>query len=95
MGRVGRDRYRRACLSSISVTAVEVIIYTVSVMMLVVSDWWLIDSCMAVSSREVAGALGIVAILMVVMTVAIAVIDVMAIVDLVNMVRRRKGRGVW
>lgn len=94
MGRVGRDRYRGAFLSSIRVTAVEAIIYTIAVAMLVVSDWWLIDSCMAVSSREVAGALGVVAVLMVVMTVAIAVIDVMAIVDLVNMVRRRRWRGV-
>lgn len=92
MGRRGRDRYLGAYFSSIRVTVVEIIIYTTAVAMLIVSDWWLIDSCMAVSSREVASALGVVAVLMVVMTLAIIAIDAMAIVDLAHMVRRRGRR---
>ena len=92
MGRRGRDRYLGAYFSSIRVTVVEIIIYTTAVAMLIVGDWWLIDSCMAVSSREVASALGVVAVLMVVMTLAIIVIDAMAIVDLAHMVRRRGRR---
>ena len=92
MGRRGRDRYLGAYFSSIRVTVVEIIIYTTAVAMLIVGDWWLIDSCMAVSSREVASALGVVAVLMVVMTLAIIAIDAMAIVDLAHMVRRRGRR---
>ena len=92
MGRRGRDRYLGAYFSSIRVTVVEIIIYTTAVAMLIVSDWWLIDSCMTVSSREVASALGVVAVLMVVMTLAIIAIDAMAIVDLAHMVRRRGRR---
>lgn len=79
--------------SSLRASIVEVVTYTLMLVVLIPCGWWLLDACKGEMSGQVGVVVGALAVLVTAVGLAIAAIDVMAIRDLVRIAgRRRNGR---